>query len=137
MSKSKIVMGKVSPNREYPQRAQNIFYRIIGKAQRKCQQKFLLGEKAFQKKDPSEVHSQYKNRCCKVLKYNQLRTYRTTLALQGPNNQVAVTIQAKKALARAHAFLKAPPSWGSQYKSGQRSAYFLFSQETIAKALFS
>ena len=77
-----------------------------------------------------------KNRCWKVLTYTKPRTNYTTLALQGPDNQITITMQAKKALIRAHAFPKAPFSQESKYKLGQRFAYLLVSQEMVTKALF-
>ena len=133
-AKEKKLWGKVSPNRENLKKAQNIFYRTVRRAKRECWQKFLLGEE-LQEGDPAKIHPEDKNRCWKALKYTKPRTNCTTLALQGPDNQVAVTMQAKEALVRAHAFLKAPASEGSKYQPGQGSAYLSVSQETVARAL--
>ena len=85
--------------------------------------------------DPAKVYPKDKNRCWKALKYIKPRTNCTTLALQGPDNQVAITMQAKKALVRAHAFPKPPVSLGNEYQPKQRFAYLSVNQKTAAKAL--
>lgn len=44
-------------------------------------------------------------------------------------------MQDKKALIRAHVFLKALATQDSEYQPGQQSAYLTVNQETVARAL--
>ena len=55
--------------------------------------------------------------------------------LQGPDKEIAVTMQAKKALIWAHVFFKAPTSQGSKYQPRQKSAHLSISQKMVGKAL--
>ena len=116
-------------------KARNLFYRTVRKAKRECWQKFLLGEEELQEGDLVNIHREDKNRCWKALKYTKPRTNCTTPALQGPNGEVAITMQAKEALVRAHAFPKAPAFQGNEYQPRQGSAHLSVSEETVGRAL--
>lgn len=85
-------------------------------AKRKCWHKFLLRVEELEKKYPAKIHPENKNLCWKVLKYTKPKTNCTTPALQDLNNQVAVTMQAKKVLVKAYSFSKAPLFQGNKYK---------------------
>ena len=97
-------------------KAQNLFYRIVRRAKRECWLKFLLREKELQEGDLVNIYREDKNRCWKALKHTKPRTNCTTPALQGPNSEVTITMQAKKALVRAHTFEKAPAFQGNEYQ---------------------
>lgn len=85
--------------------------------------------------DPGKIQAEDKNRCWKALKYTKPRANCTTPALQGPDKEIVVTMQAKEALVRAHAFPKAPGSQGSECQPGQGSAHLSVSQEIVDRAL--
>lgn len=63
------------------------------------------------------------------------RTNGTTPALKGANVEIAVTLQDKEALVRAHEFPKPPTTIEDKYRPVQRSAHFLVTEDMVAKAL--
>lgn len=125
---------KITPDRKKFKKARNTFYRIVRKAKREYRQNFLEREEEIS--DPSKVRPDDENRCWISLKYNKPQTNSTTLALKGPNNELAVTMQAKEVLVRAHAFPKPPVSRGAEYQPHQGRAHLLVTKDTVQKALF-
>lgn len=105
------------------------------RAKKKCWQRFLLGEEELNGVDVAKIYPEDKNRCWKALQYTKPRTNRTTPALQGPNNQIAVIMHDKKALVRAHAFPKPPIFQGNEYLPGQESAHLSVNSETVGRML--
>ncbi len=71
-----------------------------------------------------------------ALKYTQLRQYHTTPVLRRPNNEVAITMQAKEALVRANAFPKQPDFSRREIRPAQCQAYTWITQTKVQKALF-
>ena len=134
-AREKKLWGKISPNRKKLKQARNAFYHIVRRVKRECWQNFLLGEEGLNKGDVAKIQPEDKNRCWKALQYTKPRTNCTTPTLQGPNNQMAVTMQDKEALVRSHAFPKPPVFQGNEYQPGQGSAYLSVNQETVARAL--
>ena len=114
-AREKNLWGKASPDREKVKQARNTFYHTVRRVKRECWQKFLLGEKELNGGDPAKKHPEDKNWCWKALKYIKPRTNCTTPALKDPDNQVAITMQDKEALVRAHAFPKPPKSQGNEF----------------------
>lgn len=86
--------------------------------------------------DSIKTQPEDKNRCWKALKYTKPRINRTSPALKGPNNEVAVTMHDKEALVRAHAFPKPPAFQGNEHSPGPGSAHLFVHLETVAQALF-
>ncbi len=75
------------------------------KVKREYWQNILVEEEGDS--DPSnEIRLENKNRYWIVLKYTKLQTSSITPVLKGPNDEIAITMQAKKALVRAHTFSK-------------------------------
>lgn len=105
------------------------------RAKKKCWQRFLLGEEELNGVDVAKIYPEDKNRCWKALQYTKPRTNRTTPALQGPNNQIAVIMHDKKALVRAHAFPKPLIFQGNEYLPGQESAHLSVNSETVGRML--
>lgn len=110
--KAKKQWGTATPNRAKLKKAQNLFYRVIRKAKRQCWQDFLQGEEKRDNMDLTKGSA--KDRCWIALKYTQSRQHHTTPALKGPNNIVAITMQAKEAFVRAQAFPKPPDFSGRE-----------------------
>lgn len=126
----------MTPNREKLKQARNAFYDLVQRVKIECWQKFLIRDEETEKGDTTKINLEDKNRCWKVLQYTKPRTNRTTPALKGPNNKVAVIMQDKEALVRSHAFPKPPAFQGNEYLPGQGSAYLSVNVETVAQALF-
>ena len=84
-----------------------MFYRTIRKTKRECWQNFLQGVEEDENTDC--INKSAKDRCWTALKYTQPRQHSTTPAIKGPDNEIAVTMEAKETLIRAHAFPKPPP----------------------------
>ena len=63
------------------------------------------------------------------------RGYRTTPERQGPDDQIAVTMQDKKALVKANAFSKPLVFQGNEYPPGQKSAHLSVNSENEPRAL--
>ncbi len=63
------------------------------------------------------------------------RGYRTTPELQGPDDQITVTMQDKKALVKANAFSKPLVFQGNEYLPGQKSAHLSVNSENEPRAL--
>lgn len=102
------------PDKKKFKQACNAFYYTIYKVKRECWQNFLKGEeKDF---DLSKIWPENKNRCWIALKYIKLQINSITLALKGPNNKIAIIMQIKEALIRAHTFFKPPVSQGVEYQ---------------------
>lgn len=112
-AKEKKLWGKITPDRERFKKARNKFYRIVRKTKRECWQNFLEGKEEIS--DPPKVWPDDKNRCWIALKYTKPQATSTTPVLKRPNNELAVTMQAKKALVRAHVFPKPPKSRGAKF----------------------
>lgn len=113
-AKAKKQWGTATPDRDKFKEARNLFYRAVRKAKR---QGFLQGE---EKKDGIDsIKGSAKDRCWIALKYTQPRQHHTTPALKGPNNEVAITLQAKEALVRAHAFPKPAGFSGREMRPAQ------------------
>ena len=83
----------------------------------------------------AKVQLEDKNRCWKALEYIKPRTNRTTPASKGPNGEIAVTMQDKEALVRAHAFPKPPTTVEDEYRPMQGSAHLLVMEDMVARAL--
>ncbi len=56
--------------------------------------------------------------------------------LIGPNNEKAITMQAKEALGRAHAFPPPPVVYWVEYQPSQGSAHSSIKKTMVGKALF-
>ena len=95
---------------------------------------FLEGEEGDF--DPSKIRPKDKNRYWIALKYIRPQTSSTTPTLKRPNNEIAVTMQAKEALVRAHAFSKPPVSQGAEYQPHRGQAHLLVTKDMVQKALF-
>ena len=126
----------MTPSREKLKQARNAFYRLVRRVKRECWQKFLMGDEEIPEGNTAKTQPEDKNRCWKALQYTKPRTNRTTPALKGPNDEIAVTMHEKEALVRAHAFPKPPTFQGNEYSTGQGSAHLLVNVETIAQVLF-
>ena len=134
LAKEKRTWEKITLDKEKFKQARNAFYRIVRKAKRECWQNFLEGEEEIS--DPSKNQPEDKNRCWIALKYTKPQTNSTTPALKGPNNKIAVTMQAKEALVKAHAFPKPYISQGAEYQLQKGDAHLLVTKDTVHKALF-
>ena len=126
----------MTPDREKLNQACNAFYRLVRRVKRECWQRFLIGNDGANKGDITKVHSEDKNQYWKALQYTKSRTNRTSPALRGPNNKVAITMHDKEALVRAHAFPKPPIFEDNEYSPRQGSAHLSVSIETVAQVLF-
>ena len=104
------------------------------KAKRECWQNFLEGEERIF--DLSKVRAEDKNRCWIAFKYTRPKTNSTTPVLKGSNNKIAVTMEAKEALVKAHAFSKPPISQGTEYHPQKGHAHLLVTKDMIQKVLF-
>ena len=69
------------------------------------------------------------------MKYTKPKSNSTTPALKGPNGEIAITMQAKEALVRAHAFPKPPICHETEYQPRQGIAHTLVTKDTVGKAL--
>lgn len=81
-----------------------------------------------------KIHS--KDSCWTVLQYTQPWQNQTTPTLKGPNQEVAITMQVKKALIRAHAFSKPPTCPGRKSRPGQGLVHTWITREVVKKTLF-
>ena len=113
--------------------ARNVFYRIVRKAKRECWQNFLEGTE--KSSNPAQIRPEDKNRCWIALKYTKPKANSTTPVLIGPNNEIAVTMQDKKALVRMHAFPPPPIFDGMEYKPVQGTAHSSITKDSVGKAL--
>ncbi len=66
-----------------------------------------------------------------ALKYTKLKANSTTPALIGSNNKLAVTIQDKKVLVRAHAFPAPPIFFETEYKPKQGTAHLVVTKNIV------
>ena len=132
-AKEKKIWGQITPNREKSKQARNAFYRIVRKAKRECWQNFLEGEEKTV--DPAQIRPEDKNRCWIALKYTKPKSNSTTPALVGQNNEIAVTMQDKKALVRALAFFPPPVFNGTEYKPRQGTGHSLVTKDSVSRAL--
>ena len=135
-AREKKLWRKVTPSREKLKQAYNAFYHLVQRVKRECWQKFLMDDEEIPEGNKAKTHLEDKNRCWKALQYIKPRTNRTTPALKGPNDEIAVIMHEKEALVRAHAFPKPPIFQGNEYSPGQGSAHLLVNVETVAQALF-
>ncbi len=133
-AKEKKKWRHTSPNRERLKKARNAFYRLICKAKRECWQRFLEGEE--ETLELGKSHLEDKNRCWIALKYIKPKINSTTPMLIGPNNERAVTMQAKEALVRVHAFPPSPVVYGVKYQPSQGFAHSSITKTMVGKALF-
>ncbi len=53
----------------------------------------------------------------------------------GPNNEIAITMQDKKALVRIYAFPLPPSFYGMEYEPGQGTAHLSVTKDSVGKAL--
>ncbi len=132
-AKEKKVWGQVTPNREKLKQARNAFYHIVRKAKRECWQDFLEGKE--ERSVGAQIRPEDINRCWTALKYTKPKSNSTTPALIGPNNEVAVTMQDKEALVRAHAFPAPPIFFGTEYKPKQGTAHLAVTKNSVGAAL--
>lgn len=132
-AKEKRKWGSAAPDAAKLKQARNLFYRVIRKAKLECWQSFLEGKKINGGMGAKES---VKDRCWTALRYTQPRQCQTTPALKGPNDEVAITMYAKEALVRAHAFPKLPIFPGREIRPAQGPAHTLITIELVEKALF-
>ena len=92
----------------------SLFYRLIRKIKREYWQNFL--ESKEETLEPDKTCFKDKNWCWIALKYTKPKTNSITSMLIGPNNERAVTIQAKEALVKAHAFPPPFVVYGVKYQ---------------------
>ena len=132
-AKAKRKWGTITPDTFKLKQARNLFYRVIRKAKRQCWQNFLQGKEI---NSDTVVKKSIKDRCWTALRYTQPRQHQTTPALKGPNDEVAITMHAKEALVRAHAFPKPPIFPGREIRPAQGLAHTWITLEVVEKALF-
>ena len=110
---------------------QNIFYCTVCKAKREYWLNFLRGIKPS---NLTQIRPENRNRYWIVLKYTKPKLNNTTPALVGPNKEIAVTMQDKKALVRLHAFLPLPIFHRIKYKLENGMAHILITKNSVRKA---
>ena len=105
---------------------------MVRKAKRECWQNFLQGKEI---NSGTGGKGSIKDRCWTALRYTQPRQHQTTPALKGPNEEVAITMHAKEALIRAHAFPKPPIFPGREIRPSQGLAHTWITLQLVEKAL--
>ncbi len=93
-AREKKTLAQISLDREKLKKAQNAFYRLIPKAKRECWQSFL--EEEEKSLDSDQIRAEDKNRCWIALKYTKTKGNSITSMLIGPNNEIAIKMQAKE-----------------------------------------
>lgn len=112
----------------------NVFYYIIYKVKRKCQQNFLEGEK--RDSDISKIRLEDENRCWIALKYIKPQTSSNTLTLKGSSNEIAILMQIKDALIRAYAFFNLLVFQKAEYQLYKKQVHLLIIEDMIQDVLF-
>ena len=102
------------------------------KTKRECWQNFL---ESMEEPNPAQVQHEDKNRYWIALKYTKPKSNSTISALIGPNNEIAIIMQDKKALVRIYAFPSPPPFDRIEYEPGQRTAHLSITKDSVGKAL--
>lgn len=89
----------------------------------------------MEESNPAQVQHEDKNRYGIALKYTKPKFNSTIPALIRLNNEIAITMQDKKALVRIHAFLLLSSFYGIEYKLGQGTAHLSITKDSVGKAL--
>lgn len=120
MGKKEKNMGKDYAQQREVEVIQNIFYYIVCKIKKECQQNFLGG---IEPSNPTQIRPEDKNRYQIALKYTKLKSNNTTLALVRLNKEIAITMQDKEDFVRLYAFLPLPIFYRTEYKRENEIAH--------------